>query len=48
MPPFVMSGWTIRGYPNQHYQGWMEKDGQVRQADQRIVHVGQVADQIAW
>ncbi len=33
-PPFVMSGWTIRGYPNQHYQGWMEKDGQVRQADQ--------------
>ena len=33
-PPFVMSGWTIRGYPNQHYQGWMENGTEVRRAEQ--------------
>jgi hypothetical protein len=32
VPPFVMGGWTIKGYPNQVYDGWMEKQGQVRQA----------------
>jgi LysM repeat protein len=31
-PPFVMSGWVIKGYANRVYQGWLEKDGQVRRA----------------
>jgi LasA protease len=29
-PRFVMSGWTMRGYPKLASFGWMEKDGQVR------------------
>jgi LasA protease len=33
-PPFVMGGWRVKGYPNQIYQGWMEKDGQIRRAEQ--------------
>ncbi len=33
-PAFTMSGWTVRGYPGQHYQGYMEKDGQIRRAEQ--------------
>jgi LysM repeat protein len=33
-PPFVLSGWRVRGYPNQIYQGWMEKEGQIRRAEQ--------------
>jgi len=34
VPPFVMSGWTIKGYPGQVYDGWMERQGQIRQAEQ--------------
>jgi len=30
----VIGGWTVKGYPNQVYQGWLEKDGQVRKAEQ--------------
>jgi LasA protease len=30
--PFVMSGWTVKGYPEQLYQGYLEKDGQIRKA----------------
>jgi murein DD-endopeptidase MepM/ murein hydrolase activator NlpD len=33
-PPFVLSGWRVRGYPNQIYQGWLEKDGLIRRAEQ--------------
>src|SRR5258708_16867334 len=33
-PPFVIGGWTVRGYPNQVYQGWLEKEGQIRRAEQ--------------
>jgi LasA protease len=44
-PPFVMSGWTIRGYPNQHYQGWMENGGQVRRAE---VGRDNPDNQISW
>ncbi|MEP7288824.1 MAG: LysM peptidoglycan-binding domain-containing protein [Chloroflexota bacterium] len=33
-PPLVMGGWTFKGYANQIYQGWMEKDGQIRRAEQ--------------
>ena len=33
-PPFVLSGWRVKGYPYQIYQGWMEKDGQIRRAEQ--------------
>ncbi len=33
-PPWIIGGWRIKGYPEQIYQGWMEKDGQIRKADQ--------------
>lgn len=33
-PPFVMAGWRVRGYANQVFQGWLEKDGQVVRAEQ--------------
>ncbi len=29
-PPFVMSGWRVRGYPKRASEGWMERDGQIR------------------
>lgn len=33
-PPFVMSGWTVLGFPNQEYQGYMVNNGQQRTAEQ--------------
>lgn len=44
-PPFVMGGWVIKGYPNQIYQGWMEKAGQVRRAEQGR---DDPANQVSW
>lgn len=33
-PPLMLSGWRVRGIPNQIYQGTLENGGQVRRADQ--------------
>src|SRR5438445_13499033 len=33
-PPMVVSGWTIKGYPGQQYQGYMQKGSDTRKADQ--------------
>jgi LasA protease len=33
-PPFILNGWRVRGYPNQIYQGWMEKGAEIRRAEQ--------------
>lgn len=33
-PPFIMSGWIVRGIIGQEYQGYMEKDGVQKQAEQ--------------
>jgi LysM repeat protein len=33
-PAFVLSGWTVKGYAEQIFQGWMENGGQVRSAEQ--------------
>jgi murein DD-endopeptidase MepM/ murein hydrolase activator NlpD len=33
-PPFVLSGWTILGYPHQEYQGYMVKGNEQRRAEQ--------------
>jgi hypothetical protein len=30
----VLGGWLVKGYPEQLYQGWLEKEGQVRRAEQ--------------
>jgi hypothetical protein len=32
--PFVMGGWTVRGWENQEYQGYMISGGEYRQAEQ--------------
>jgi LasA protease len=33
--PMIMSGWTVRGYPGQEYQGYMENaNGEIRRAEQ--------------
>jgi murein DD-endopeptidase MepM/ murein hydrolase activator NlpD len=32
--PFVMSGWEVKGYVGQVYQGYLQKDGLVRRAEQ--------------
>ena len=36
VPPFVLGEWTMHGYPNQEYQGYMTHAGGegTRQADQ--------------
>jgi hypothetical protein len=34
-PPFVMSGWRVKGYPRRASEGWIEKDGQVRRLSTR-------------
>jgi LysM repeat protein len=44
-PPFVMDGWRVRGYPNQAYQGYLEKDGRVVRAEQGR---DDPANQIVW
>lgn len=33
-PPFVMSGWTVKGYAGQAYQGYLESGGQIHRAEQ--------------
>ncbi len=33
-PPFIISGWKVKGYAGQIYQGWLEKDGVQHQAEQ--------------
>jgi murein DD-endopeptidase MepM/ murein hydrolase activator NlpD len=33
-PPFVMSGWELKGYPGQVWQGWLQRGGEVRRANQ--------------
>lgn len=32
--PFVMSGWELKGYEGQVYQGYLQKDGLIRRAEQ--------------
>jgi LasA protease len=32
--PFVLSGWEVKGYTDQVYQGWLQKEGQIRKAEQ--------------
>lgn len=44
-PPFVIGGWRVRGYPNQVYQGFLEKDGRVVRAEQGR---DDPANQISW
>jgi LysM repeat protein len=34
VPPFLMSGWTVYGYPNQEYQGYMLNGSERRNAEQ--------------
>ncbi len=34
IPPFVMSGWTVYGFSNQEYQGYMINGGEQRNAEQ--------------
>jgi murein DD-endopeptidase MepM/ murein hydrolase activator NlpD len=34
VPPFVMSGWTLYGFSNQEYQGYMMSGGERRNAEQ--------------
>jgi hypothetical protein len=33
-PPFVLGGWTMVGYLNQEYQGYMVNAGERRNAEQ--------------
>jgi murein DD-endopeptidase MepM/ murein hydrolase activator NlpD len=33
-PPFIMSGWELKGLPDQLYQGWLQKEGVVHRAEQ--------------
>ncbi len=32
--PFIMSGWELKGYVGQVYQGYLQKEGQIRRAEQ--------------
>jgi LysM repeat protein len=44
-PPFVMSGWSVAGLPNQEYQGYL-----VRGGDRRIAEQGRnvAENQVTW
>ncbi len=44
-PPLVISDWTVIGLQNQEYEGYMEKDG-----EQRIANQGRTdpANQLSW
>lgn len=44
IPAFVMSGWTLFGLANQEYQGYMQKNGEERSAEQgRLTTINQVS-----
>lgn len=44
-PPFVLGGWEVKGYPNQVYQGWMQRAGRIVRA---LVGRDDPANQISW
>jgi hypothetical protein len=32
--PFILSGWEVKGYVGQVYQGWLQRGGEIRRAEQ--------------
>ncbi len=32
--PFILSGWEVKGYAGQVYQGWLQRGGEIRRAEQ--------------
>ncbi|HEX2905324.1 MAG TPA: LysM peptidoglycan-binding domain-containing protein [Phototrophicaceae bacterium] len=45
IPPFVLGGWTMYGYPNQEYQGYMSNGAEQRVAEQgRLI----VDNRVSW
>ena len=44
-PPFVMGGWQVHGYPNQVYQGYLQKGEDVVRAEQGR---DDPSNQISW
>jgi len=44
-PPYIISGWEVKGYPLQVYQGWLQKDGVVHRAE---TGTNDPTNQISW